>query len=112
MHGLTSVLAADISTTEWAIAIGLFVLIMVGGGVMVMVIQRRMDPRKAAGGEESVAMTTEELARMLEAGTISESEYEVMRQIVIGKTMARTREAETRQDEQAQRPDDGPSANG
>jgi hypothetical protein len=83
------------SVTEWMLAFGLLVAVLVGVFVAVVLIQRHTDPRRnrptaLEGGE----LTTDAIERMRDQGTISQAEYEVMRQIVIGKTMARTRGAQ------------------
>ncbi len=81
---------------EWLPLFGLLIAILVAAFVAVVIIKRHADPRhKSSPGLEEGELTTDAIERMREQGTISQAEYEVMRQIVIGKTMARTRGTQT-----------------
>jgi type VI protein secretion system component VasK len=94
MTAFTCIVADEGSSlADWGVAIGLFLLILAIGFAAVIYAQRRMDPRKQTD-ETTSELTTDQIEHMLENGTISQQEYEVMRQIVIGKTMARTRQAD------------------
>lgn len=105
-------LAANFDWEGWFLGIGLIVGVLVAAFVVVVIVQRRLDPRRSAPGDAPSDLTTDAIEQMREAGTISQSEYEVMRQIVIGKTMAKTRRASRGEASSASDSPDATSADG